>query len=84
MINAGTALGKEVISRAEKFIAAATGHPGEDFGTIYGNYRLKRRQNLQKIANDAGLILLRLNLEPEAGPQKVIEPMMECRVAGRR
>jgi hypothetical protein len=77
-VGAGFTLAKEIIARGEKFIAAATGHPGEDLGTVYGNYRFERRQNLQKIANDAGLILLGLDLSPVAGPQKIIEPIFEA------
>lgn len=57
-----------VAKRAEAFLAAASGHPGEDIGTILGNIANRRLKNAETVSGGSHLILLNLgNHRAECG-----------------
>jgi len=67
-----------VAKRVETFIAAASGHPGEDIGTILGNIASRRRQNAETVIGKSDLILLNLGENPGEVPLNILHPVLEA------
>lgn len=68
-----------IAKRAEDFLAAISGHPGESIGTIVGGWAKKRIENLGTIAAGADLILLELGVnEPAEIALNVLQPAVEA------
>jgi Abortive infection alpha len=63
--------------RAEDFIAAACGHPGESIGTILGNMSYRRSENLEKIAEKSHFILLNIGEKPSEVPLNILHPLLD-------
>jgi hypothetical protein len=68
----------QLAKQAQDFIAAASGHPGETLGEIFGGWSRRRVQNVEAVGNKARLILLNLGVEPQPVLLKVIQPLLEA------
>jgi len=64
--------------RAENFIAAVAGHPGESVGTILGNIVKRRLDNAETVAAKSDFILLDLGLQAKEIPLPVLQPALEA------
>jgi hypothetical protein len=76
---AGTVAGtvNAVAKQAQDFIAAATGHPEETIGTIFGNIFRQRRVNAESVASKAQLTLLNIGVRAGAVSLPVLMPILE-------
>lgn len=67
-----------VAKTAHNFIAAITGHPGEDLPTVVGEWAKEYLANLETVTNRSRLILLGLDREPRVDtPLKILKPIFE-------
>ena len=67
-----------VAKRAEDFIAAISGHPGESLGTFLGNIANRRLKNAETVLGKSHLILLDIGVEPGEVPFNIAQPVLEA------
>jgi hypothetical protein len=68
----------EVAKRAEDFLTAALGHPGESIGEILGNTAHRRIENAQAVLGKSNLILLNIGLKTGEIPLNILQPAIEA------
>jgi hypothetical protein len=66
-----------IAKQGQDFIGAATGHPGESMGTIFGGWMRRRKENAERVASGAHLTLLNIGLKADEVPLRVLMPALE-------
>lgn len=68
----------QVAKQAQEFIAAASGHPGENLGTILGKITHRRIENAEGVLSSAHLTLLNIGVTAKAIPLSILHPALEA------